>query len=59
MENSKWVSAGEVGQVGTTKMPFCAPFEVTEKTPKGQLYTIETWNAMRQCLIENGLMEPK
>jgi hypothetical protein len=41
------------------KMAHKVPFEVNDKTPKGQVPVIEGWNEMRQCLIDNGLMESK
>lgn len=47
------------GAKTSNKMPHKAPFEVNDKTPKGQIPVIEGWNDMRKCLIENGLMESK
>lgn len=51
-------ASGKVTMQGK-KMPHKQPFEITDKTPKGQVPVIEGWNDMRQCLIDNGLMEPK
>jgi hypothetical protein len=39
------------------KLAHKQPFEITDKTPKAQIPVIEGWNEMRQCLIDNGLME--
>lgn len=61
MDNITWTvteASGKVSKQGN-KMAHKAPFEVTDKTPKGQIPVIEGWNEMRQCLIDNGLMEPK
>lgn len=41
------------------KLKHRDPFEINDKTPKGQVPVIEGWNEMRQCLLENGLMEQK
>jgi hypothetical protein len=49
-------SSGKVTRQGK-KMAHKAAFEINDKTPKGQVPVIEGWNAMRQCLIDNGLME--
>lgn len=46
-------------QSNRKKIPFVQEFEVTDKTPKNQLFTIEMWNKMRQRLLELGEMEPK
>lgn len=35
------------------------PFEMTDKTPKGQALFIEGWNEMRQDCIDHGIMEPE
>lgn len=50
---------GKVTVLGKGKMAHKQPFEVNDKTPKGQIPVIEGWNQMRECLIENGLMESK
>lgn len=52
--------SGEVKKVGKIEqLPYLEAFEVTDKTPKAQLVTINGWNSMRQCLIDNGLMKLK
>jgi hypothetical protein len=40
-----------------SKMPHVEAQELTDKMTKGQRAGIELWNAMRQKLIDNGLME--
>jgi hypothetical protein len=50
------------GKVTNTKKPWRKhreAFEITDKTPKGQIPVIEGWNEMRQDCIDNGIMEPK
>lgn len=49
----------EVTGPGRGKLHFVPPLEITEKTPKSQYYSIETWNMMRTRLIELGEMESK
>lgn len=46
-------------QSSMEKLSFAAPFEINDKTPKNQLYTINKWNEMRQRLLDLGEMEPK
>jgi pantothenate kinase len=60
---SQWTVGERNGEVKTTgkrtQLPYLEAFEITEKTPKAQLVTIEGWNSMRQCLLDNGLMKSK
>jgi len=41
------------------KLKHRQPFEVKKDTPTAQLETMTGWNEMRQCLIDNNLMESK
>ncbi len=61
MEDVTWTVTEPNGKVTKQgkKMAHKAPFEITEKTAKAQIPVMEGWNSMRQCLIENGLMEEK
>lgn len=44
---------------GRKQLPYVEAFKFDDKTPKGQLATINGWNAMRQRLLEIGEMENK
>lgn len=63
MPDTNWIVGERSGEATTTskqvQLPYLEPFEVTDKTPKAQLVTINGWNAMRKCLLENGLMKQK
>lgn len=51
---------GEAKTVGKkTQLAYLEAFESNSNTPKAQLVTINGWNAMRQCLLDNGLMKTK
>lgn len=63
MEEVTWTvtePSGEVKMVGKrVQMAHLEAFEIKENTPKAQLATINGWNTMRQCLLDNGLMKSK
>lgn len=62
MENIEWTvtePSGEVKSTKKTKHPFVAAFKVTDDMSEGQKVTIETFNSMRQMLIDNDLMNKK
>lgn len=59
MSEVTWELSSGTKTQKVSKMPHKAAFEVNDKTPKGQIPVIEGWNSMRECLINNGLMEPK
>lgn len=61
MEEVTWTVTEPDGKVSVQgkKRPHRAPFEITDKTPKGQIPVIEGWNEMRQDCIDHGIMEPK
>ncbi|CAH1205642.1 hypothetical protein PAECIP111893_02384 [Paenibacillus plantiphilus] len=51
--------SGEVKSTKKTKHPFVAAFKVTDDMSEGQKATIETFNSMRQMLLDNDLMNKK
>jgi pantothenate kinase len=63
MDEITWTVSEPGGEVRTTgkrtQLAYRAAFEVKEGTPKAQLVTIESFNEMRQCLLDNGLMKSK
>lgn len=59
MPEVTWELSNGLKPQKTKKRPHRAAFEITDKTPKGQIPVIEGWNEMRQDCIDNGIMEPK
>lgn len=63
MDEVTWTvteQSGEVKKVGkVTQLQYRQPFEITGTTTKAMAVTIEGWNEMRQCLLDNGLMKSK
>lgn len=62
MEKIEWTvtePSTEVKSTKRTKHPFVAPFKVTDDMSEGQKVTIETFNSMRQALLDNDLMNKK
>lgn len=63
MNEVTWTVTEANGQVKTVgkieQLPYLEAFEVTDKTPKAQLVTINGWNSMRARLIELGEMKAK
>lgn len=62
MEKIEWTvtePSGEVKSTKKTKHPFVASFKVTDDMSEGQKVTIETFNSMRQMLLDNDLMNKK
>lgn len=61
---TQWTVGERSGEVVVTKgktsqLPYFEPFVITEKTTKEMKVTIERWNLMQQCLLDNGLMKSK
>lgn len=63
MDEVTWTVTEASGDVTVTgkrsQLTYREPFEITDKTPKGQIPVIEGWNEMRTRLIELGEMKLK
>jgi hypothetical protein len=58
----KWtvtVGGEVVNSKPITKLKYREEIEITEDMPKGQKKFAETFNEMRQTLLDNGLMKDK
>ena len=61
MSEVTWTVTAPSGEVKTNgpKLAHRPAFKINDKTPDSQVAGAKSFNEMRQCLLDHGLMESK